>query len=144
MTDISVIVVDDSDTDRYIARRVLSRAGGFDHIKEQVSGDTFLNEFYAASLPIKAPYPPVLVLMDINMPGLDGFETIEALQGRIANGDGPDDIVVVICTSSAHAKDKRRAAQMSLVEGFLTKPIDQRGVEQLRQIYQSRSMTPPD
>lgn len=138
MTDISVIVVDDSDTDRYIARRILNRADGFTRVEEQVSGDAFLSELYEAKRPIEAERPPVLVLMDINMPGRDGFETVETLQSRIANGDGPDDIVVVICTSSAHVKDKQRAARLRLVEGFLTKPIDQSGIEQLREIYQAR------
>lgn len=136
MKTISVISVDDSDADRYIIRRELDRAEGFEQLGEQVSGDDFLDAFYQPPLPVMSTRPPTLILMDVRMPGRDGFETIEAMQERMRLGDGPDDILVVMCTSSEHPRDLERAANMPAVKGYLTKPFDRNSVSRLREIVQ--------
>lgn len=64
-----------------------------------------------------------LILLDIQMPEMNGFEFMEILQGLHANNEIflPN---VVILTSSAHSKDKAKAAQFP-VKGYLVKPLDE-------------------
>lgn len=138
MTGISAIIVDDSDADRYIARRMLARAEGFGEPVERISGDDFLTSFYQPPLPVVTTTPPMLVLMDISMPGRDGFETLEALEAHMVAGDGPDKIIVFMCTSSANPKDIARAKDFGSVAGYITKPLSSDSLERIRATYRKQ------
>ena len=135
MQDIKVIIVDDSDADRYIVRRQLGKAGGFSNITERVTGEDFLSQLYTPPLPVQSENPPALVLMDINMPGLNGFETIEEMQQHIAAGEGPGDIIVMMYSSSNSRTDKSRAADLDMVKGYICKPLTQESIADIQQFY---------
>lgn len=77
----------------------------------------------------------LLVLMDINMPGLDGFETIEEAQRRSARGSGPQRIIYLMYTSSENSKDKQRAGELDFVKGYLAKPLNKDAVGYIRDLY---------
>lgn len=61
---------------------------------------------------------PELVLMDIQLPGRDGFALLEAIR----DGGYPD-LRVVALTAHAMAGDRERALQAGF-NGYITKPID--------------------
>lgn len=65
------LVDDDDDVRRTLARLLVS--GGYD-VKEYGSGDAFLNAFN--------PTDTGFILLDINMPGLDGFSVQKILLNR--------------------------------------------------------------
>ncbi len=56
-----------------------------------------------------------LILLDINMPGMDGFETLQALRGE------HDETAVVMCTGSSYDGDIRQAAMLGAA-GYMVKP----------------------
>jgi len=58
-----------------------------------------------------------LMLLDINMPGMDGFELIETLRRQRSLRH----VAVIMCTGSAYAKDEQRAALLGAM-GYLVKP----------------------
>lgn len=58
-----------------------------------------------------------LILLDINMPGMDGFETLEALRRE---GDFAD-MTVVMCTGSTQDTDQEQARKLGAV-GYMVKP----------------------
>lgn len=60
-----------------------------------------------------------LVLLDINMPEMDGFEVLERMRAKKQFKDVP----VVMCTGSIYDKDMERAKGLGAI-GYLTKPID--------------------
>ena len=62
---------------------------------------------------------PHLILMDIHMPGLDGFETL----AEIRADQGLASIPVVAMTASASEADRARYVQAGF-DAFLPKPID--------------------
>lgn len=62
--------------------------------------------------------PVSLVLLDINMPGLDGFETIEIMR----RDENLKDTTVIMCTGSTYQKDIDRAAALNTA-GYLVKPV---------------------
>jgi signal transduction histidine kinase/ActR/RegA family two-component response regulator len=67
---------------------------------------------------------PDLILMDLRMPILDGFETIERLKSGLATKEIP----VLAVTAQAMAKDRKRCLELG-ADGFVTKPIE---IEKLR------------
>ena len=82
---VSVLVVDDQEPFRRAARVVLERTDDFELIGEARSGEE--------ALLMVGELNPQLVLMDINMPGIDGIETTK----RIVSAH-PDTTVVLVST----------------------------------------------
>lgn len=132
---IPVIVVDDEQVDRYTARRRLDRHGGFGEIREAVSGDAFLDEYCTKPNAWPKGTLPMLILMDINMPGRDGFATVAELESRNAAGLAPPSLVVTMFTSSSSPRDRERASALRLVQGYAEKPLDTAGAEALCDLY---------
>ncbi|MDQ3424373.1 MAG: response regulator [Actinomycetota bacterium] len=101
----TVLIVDDHPGFRSMARRLLQE-GGFDVVGEAADGATAL----AAVLTLT----PQLVLLDIQLPDMDGFAVAEALA---VVGSRP----VVVLTSSRSATDYGSRLTRSPTGGFLAK-----------------------
>jgi CheY-like chemotaxis protein len=61
---------------------------------------------------------PMLLLLDINMPVLSGFEVLNTCRQK---GYLPEDTLVIMLTSSVHPEDKRLAKELNI--GFMEKPL---------------------
>jgi CheY-like chemotaxis protein len=62
--------------------------------------------------------PPDLVLLDLQMPGMDGFQTLEVLRST----PGTAEIPVIALTAFAMAADRERVL-MADFDGHIAKPI---------------------
>jgi len=66
---------------------------------------------------------PDLVLLDIMLPGFDGFEVVEAIR-RVPGGQRPR---IVMLTAKGHERDRRKALELG-VDDYVTKPFSNRDV----------------
>ena len=105
----TVLIIDDSPTERHILTQLLL-SGGYE-VSTADSGD----EGVERAKQIK----PDLILMDVVMPGTNGFQATRALSKDAATKDIP----VIICTTKDQETDKvwgmRQGAQ-----DYVTKPVD--------------------
>lgn len=136
MDKIQVVVVDDNEVDRYIVKRRLAKVEAFGQVDEIHTGDEFLEKSRSSGSRINSQDRPLLVLMDINMPGRNGLETVEELQRQIASGKTSDGIVVLMFTSSNNPKDIAHAKTLEAVKGYIPKPLDGEGVDKIIAILQ--------
>lgn len=100
-----ILVVDDHVAFRSFARALL-RAEGFDVVGE--AGDA------ASAVEAAARLQPELVLLDVRLPGGDGFEIAERLASQ------PEPPVVVLCSSRDADSYRRQLAETS-AQGFIAK-----------------------
>jgi CheY-like chemotaxis protein len=110
-----VTLIDDSEPDLVYTRLMLERSG--------VVGDVVAFESAREALAwLTGPeaHGTDLVLLDINMPGMDGFAFLEAYEARPLEHHAP---AVVMLTSSPDPEDRRRAATFRTVRGYVTKPL---------------------
>lgn len=101
----SVLIVDDHQGFRAIAHDLLSQRG-FRVVGEAASGWQALSE--AARL------RPAVVLLDVQLPDLDGFEVAH----RLAAGSNPPAVVLI---STREASDYGQRVRISGAIGFITK-----------------------
>ena len=66
---------------------------------------------------------PALILMDISIPGMDGWEATRVLRADPATRDIP----IVALTAHALADDRERASKSGFTS-YLTKPVEPNGV----------------
>lgn len=105
----TVLVVDDEQPLRLLMRAVLGYRGY--QIIEAGSGEESLQVFATA------PTPVSLVLMDVNLPGLSGWEAMAQLRAR-----SPGLPVVVL--SGGYAEEESQRAMASGAADFISKPFD--------------------
>lgn len=107
-----ILAVDDEESNLLLLRRILER-DGYKEI-EVTTDPTRVPQMFAESR-------PDLVLLDLQMPKMDGFELMERLNAVI--GDGPG-VPFLVLTADATTETKRRALSVG-ARDFLTKPLDQ-------------------
>ncbi len=134
---IPIVIVDDQDVDRYLVKRNVKKTEDFEELIEMENGDRFLEHFFAGDAKNDPDAEPLLVLMDVNMPGRNGFETAELAEKRIAEGQGPKSMVVMMLTSSNNEEDKQRAADLDIIKGYISKPINKKGLAEIKEIYEA-------
>jgi CheY-like chemotaxis protein len=120
----SLCVVDDNEVDVYQVTRVAKKSGLVEHVYSFCDGQEALDHFsnYEESKKkFDGNFPPVAILLDINMPRKNGFEFLEefsALQQEIN-----DSLIILMFTSSSQEKDKERATSFPAVKDFFVKPF---------------------
>ena len=105
----TVLIVDDSPTERHILTELLSGAGY--QVTTAESGD----EGIERARQVK----PDLILMDVVMPGTNGFQATRAL----SRDEATKDIPVIICTTKSQETDKLWGMRQG-AHDYVTKPVD--------------------
>lgn len=109
--DSRVLIVDDEPANVRLLERILQR-DGFRNVESTNDPRRFL-ALYAAR-------KPDILLLDLHMPGMDGFAVMEQLGGRIAENDF---VPILVLTADITPEARRRALSMG-AKDFLTKPVD--------------------
>ena len=109
-TRVRVLIVDDHDSFRVFARSLLE-AEGCDVVAEAADGRSALVGVAEAR--------PDLVLLDIQLPDMDGFEVTHRLLGGLEPLDRP--VPVVVLTSTRDPADFGRRIEESGAAGFVAK-----------------------
>ena len=107
----NILVVDDSATDRHLITEMLKKNGYT--VSIATSGEE-------AIVKAKQEHPD-LILMDIVMPGMSGFEATRS----IARDAGTSGIPVIICSTKGQETDKAWGLRQG-AKDYLVKPINEK------------------
>ena len=123
-----IILVEDNESDAEVARRAIKRSSPTRTLV--VIGDGLSAAEMLLGTEGQPPCPrPRLIMIDINLPGLDGVELLTRIRIH------PDlrSVAVVIVSSSAEERDIRRAYDRGC-NSYVTKPVD---IRELQSLYAS-------
>jgi len=113
-----ILIVEDNDKNLKLARDLL-RYHGFDTIEAASAED---------GIPLAVARKPSLVLMDIQLPGMDGVSALQKPRADVSTAAIP----IVAMTASVMKEDRERFDTAGF-DGFITKPIDVKSFpEQIR------------
>jgi len=118
----SIVLVEDNESDAEIARRAIERATPVRDLTVVEDGLTAAEMFLGAAGQAKR-HLPKLMLIDINLPGLDGLELLR----RIRSNPQLRHVAVVMVSSSTEERDIRTAYERGC-NSYVTKPMDTRAL----------------
>jgi CheY-like chemotaxis protein len=130
-----ILLVDDNEADNVLHKIVLDDANVCNYVKVATDGVNALEYIINAGKPgQEAEYPkPDLILLDINMPRMNGFEFLDEyhkLDERLKAK-----VTIVMLTTSLNPEDKKTATSYTEVKGFETKPLTLEILNELLEKY---------
>ncbi|HET9701753.1 MAG TPA: response regulator [Burkholderiales bacterium] len=106
-----ILVVDDSPTERHVLTQLLAKQGY----------QVFTAESGEEAVTKARQLRPDLILMDVIMPGINGFQATRT----ITRDQETKDIPVIMCTSKGQETDKIWGMRQG-ARDYLVKPVDQK------------------
>ena len=125
---IKLLVIDDDDINIFIIKKIVEKTGFDVDMAAKNNGQLaidYLKELLADNHPL-----PDLILIDINMPILNGWEFIEAYENLEINSK----IDMYMLSSSVYENDIEKAKGYKTVKGFISKPLS---IERLTELIKA-------
>ncbi len=110
----TILVVDDSPDDVTLLLRTFRQLGVRNRIEVCDGGQAALDYLWR-----DVNSPPAIVLLDLKMPAVDGFQVLR----KVKNHPILRDVVVIVLTTSSDRMDIQLAYELG-ANSFLTKPLD--------------------
>jgi len=124
-----ILIIEDNENNRVLLSRRL-KAQGY---------EVFTAEDAEKGLPMVRSVRPDLVLMDLGLPGMDGWTATRQLRADPACQGLP----IIALTAHAMQSDRERAVETGC-DGFETKPVDfPRLFEKMEALLSQRGSAPP-
>lgn len=123
-------VVEDDPITSSITKLIVKKNLQFHEVQTHANGQRALDCLMAA-LRNEAAVPD-LILLDLNMPMMDGWEFLDAF-GRLPLAM---DVCVFILTSSINPDDINKAKYYKEVRGYFSKPLDKSNLARMQQLFQ--------
>lgn len=120
----SICVIDDDMIYQMIVKKIIEKTEEFDDIKFYDDAIYALEDFKDSNHSL-----PEIILLDINMPQMDGWQFLEGLL-ELRPSFSKETIIYVVTSSIAHS-DREKANSYTEVSGFLSKPLS---VDRLKKI----------
>jgi two-component system nitrate/nitrite response regulator NarL len=122
------VLIDDSDIDLFIQRRFLEVY----HFSNELLLYKSAEEALGWLQNINGESAPDIIFLDLNMPEIDGFSFLRNFK------DLPEKVKtkskIVVLTSSNSSKDREQAFTFKNVIQFITKPLKQTDIEELKRL----------
>ena len=104
----TILLVDDTPDNIALLKNLLNEIY---KVKAAINGEKALKIAFSET-------PPDLILLDIMMPGMDGYEVCERLKAN----EKTTDIPVIFLTAKAQMEDEKKGLELGAVD-YITKPI---------------------
>lgn len=125
----NILLIDDSESDNYFHRRKIKNLGLTDNIKICLNAEEALE--YLKNNSDEKYIEPNLIFVDINMPGMNGWEFLTEYAELEISKNG--NVIVNMLSNSIDEKDKERIREFPFVHDYFSKPL---GVEALDYILE--------
>jgi CheY-like chemotaxis protein len=130
-----ILLVDDDEATNFLNQRVIRKADINAEVQVALNGKEALEFLTNTGKFAKEKVLPQagLIFLDINMPGMNGWEFLEAYKNL------PEEqtrrIKVLMLTTSINPDEEKKAVDISEVKGFIHKPLTAEKLERAIKVY---------
>lgn len=122
-----ILLVDDDEFTNYVNQKIIEKAQIKTHVQLTTSAEEALDYLRERG---HAPAPqPGIIFLDLNMPGMNGFEFLQEYDQF--HDEQKAHIIVVVLTSSDHPHEMEKIKKNKDVVAFWTKPLRPQAVADL-------------
>lgn len=125
---INLLVIDDDDINIFIIKKIIEKTGYNVDMVSKSNGRLAID--YLADIAQNEELFPQLILIDINMPILNGWEFLEAYQKLSINKR----VDMYMLSSSVYENDIERSRTFTAIKGFISKPLS---IDKLSELLKS-------
>ena len=129
MADQLILIIEDNERNLKLVRDVL-QFNGFQTAEARTAED---------GLAMASASPPDLVLLDLQLPGIDGMEAFRQLRGS-----PPTAAIPVVAVTALAMKDDRERVLRAGFDGYLEKPISVRALPDQVRAFLTAAELPDD
>lgn len=119
MTKKAIWIIDDDAIYQIIVNKIIQRSEMFSAVSSFKNGSIAIDALLEAL--DKNTTVPDIILLDINMPIMDGWEFMKEM--GLIKPKFPKEIVVYIVSSSIAVEDKKKSKSYENILGYLSKPV---------------------
>jgi len=124
-----IMLIDDNRIDNFFHERVIKKCNGAQTVIAKESGEEALDHLQANDGRVQ----PEVIFLDINMPGMTGWEFIEHY--KMLDKSLQNAMIVVMLTTSENPDDKARAKMHGILADFKSKPLTKEMLEEVTESY---------
>jgi CheY-like chemotaxis protein len=124
------LLVDDDETTNFLNQALLRRMAVTDTVLVAGNGQEALDLLRTHCATLPSPTCPALILLDMKMPRMNGFEFLQAYSQRPAT-DNPT-VIIIMLTTSLNPQDVEQMQGLPIA-GYLTKPLTRDKITQVLQ-----------
>lgn len=125
MSELKILLIDDDPSINFLNRLVIERAEVSAEVVERSEAKIAIDQIAAKEL------QPDIILLDINMPIMNGWEFADQYEKL------PEELKkskIIVLTSSINPSDKEMASSKPVVTGFYSKPLTIDSVKEIIQL----------
>ncbi|OGX84329.1 hypothetical protein BEN47_02895 [Hymenobacter lapidarius] len=127
----SVLLVDDDSTNNFLNELLFQSLGVTDQLLVAENGNQALDLIENSA----GPTAPALILLDVNMPGMNGIQFLEAYK-RLPQAQRSATVVIML-TTTMDARDLSRLEELNIA-GLVSKPLTKEKIENIMQLHFQR------
>jgi CheY-like chemotaxis protein len=121
------MLIDDNIDDNFIHERIINKSNTVQKIIAKTSAKDALE--YLSLETTDDNYYPELIFLDINMPGMKGWQFVTEFNKQKNHLKQP--VIIVMLTTSENPDDLKKAVAMDGISDFRTKPLTKQMLEEI-------------
>lgn len=125
-----ILLVDDDPDDNFLHQLIIEESGLCNHVRVVENGIKALSYLRQQDTDY---IRPDVILLDINMPGMNGFEFLQEYESLSL--DLRAHVVLMMLTTSLNPDDETRAHRFANVRGYRNKPLTRDMLENIVETY---------
>lgn len=128
---VSILLVDDDEINNFISIKLIKKALVSSEIKACLNGKFAIDELLKMQAS-GAENLPDYILLDINMPLMNGWEFLDEYKRLNIDPEGKSKIFII--SSSVFSNDINKAKSYTLVKDFISKPLN---IDKIRELFEA-------
>ena len=123
----SILLIDDNKIDNFFHERVIKKYDAAIRVTAKTSGEQALDYLLNATI----DELPDLIFLDINMPGMNGWEFLQEYHKM--GTERKKSMIIVMLSTSEDPEDKAMALTQGIAADYKSKPLTQQMLEEIMQ-----------